>query len=136
MLSAFAPMVLSCGGSTPTGAAGAAAPVSPSAPLGGKLEGTWEIIRYVPREPIPDEAMPLFADMFENMRFSVHDHQFAVDGKASSFDAEPDPAGGFRLKTGGMFDNSACRLNDKGEWEIDDQGPTWPGMTFLKKAKD
>lgn len=126
-----------CGGSSGAPAAGAVSESkSPGASgIQSRLQGTWEIVRYVSRDPIPSEAMPLMGEMFEDMRLSVHDSAFQIDGKDSPFEVVSAEGDKFRLKTGGMFDNADCRINEKGEWEIDDQGPTWPGTTVLKKTK-
>lgn len=127
-----------CGGASPNGVASpGAAPKSTeeSGGVEGKLQGTWEIVRYESRDPIPNEAMPLMGELFENLRVSVHDSAWSVEGKDSPFHVVHARGDSFELDTGGMFDKATCRLNSRGEWEVDDRGPTWPGKTVLRRAK-
>ncbi len=128
-----------CGAAASSGAPPAVRPEATS-PTGttmlGRLEGTWEIVRYESRDPIPPEVMPLMGEMFENLRVSVHDGAWRVEGKDSPFRVVNERGDSFQLETrGGMFDRAACRLNDRGEWEVDDDGPTWPGKTVLRRAR-
>jgi hypothetical protein len=100
-----------------------------------RLQGTWEIVKYQSKEPIPPEAMPLMGAMFEDLRLNVKQQAVEVDGKASPFQAVDEQGDSFRLKTDGMFNNAACKFNSADEFEVDDQGPTWPGKTVLRRAK-
>ena len=79
--------------------------------------------------------MPLMGAMFEDLRLSVHHRAWEVEGKDSPFEVVGERGDSFRLKTGGMFDNASCRLTPTGEWEVVDDGPTWPGKTVLKRAR-
>lgn len=125
-------------GSNPTGASAAGGPEKLTATADGKgaqarLQGTWEIVKYVSKEPIPAEAMPLLGSMFEDLRFKVADDHVEVDGKASPFKAVDESGDTFRLSTDGMFDKATCRFTSPDEFEVDDQGPTWPGKTVLRR---
>lgn len=129
-------LLIACGGAQ--GAAKSeqtAVPGSGATGIEGRLQGTWEIVRYESRELIPAEAMPLMGAMFEDLRLSVHDSAWQVEGKDSPFEVVAERGDSFRLKTGGMFDNASCKLTADGEWEVIDDGPTWPGKTVLKHAR-
>jgi len=124
-----------CGSSNASGSSGPGA-TNGKTPAGGaqaKLQGTWEIVKYTSKEPIPDEAMPLLGAMFEDLRLKVADEKVEVDGKASPFKAVDDNGDTFRLSTDGMFDKAMCRFTSPDEFEVDDQGPTWPGKTVLHR---
>jgi hypothetical protein len=130
--------VVGCGGAphAPPASGEATAPAPSGGGIEGRLEGTWEIVRFESRDPIPNEVMPLMGEMFENLRVSVHDSTWRVEGKDSPFRVVGATGDAFQLETsGGMFDKAACRLNSKGEWEVDDRGPTWPGKTVLRRTK-
>lgn len=133
-LAAFA--CLTACGSSPTGASAAGGEEKLTASGKGaqaRLQGTWEIVKYVSKEPIPAEAMPLLGSMFEDLRFKVADDHVEVDGKASPFKAVDENGDTFRLSTDGMFDKATCRFTSPDEFEVDDQGPTWPGKTVLRR---
>ena len=71
--------------------------------------------------------------MFEDLRLKVADDHVEVDGKASPFKAVDEDGDKFRLSTDGMFDKANCRFTSPDEFEVDDQGPTWPGKTVLRR---
>lgn len=127
--------LVACGSSPP----GAQVPASETSNVGttkgaqARLQGTWEIVKYVSKEPIPAEAMPLLGSMFEDLRLKVADDHVEVDGKASPFKAVDEDGDKFRLSTDGMFDKANCRFTSPDEFEVDDQGPTWPGKTVLRR---
>jgi len=127
--------LLACGGAGHAAESASESPKPASGGLQGRLQGTWEIVRYQSKEPIPSEAMPLMGAMFEDLRLSVNAEQVVVDGKASPFRAVDESGDSFRLKTDGMFDNAQCRFTSADEVEIDDEGPTWPGTSTLRRAK-
>jgi hypothetical protein len=136
-MAVFACLTVACGstpaGNTPSGPEGSSAVVGRTGGAQTKLQGTWEIVKYVSKEPIPDEAMPLLGSMFEDLRLKVADDKVEVDGKASPFKAVDDNGETFRLSTDGMFDKATCRFTSPDEFEVDDQGPTWPGKTILRR---
>jgi len=100
-----------------------------------RLQGKWEIVRYVSKEPIPPEAMPLMGAMFEDLRLDVKQDAVEVEGKASPFQAMDESGDSFKLRTDGMFNNASCKFTSADEFEVDDQGPTWPGKTILHRSK-
>jgi hypothetical protein len=120
-----------CGGSS----AESRAPGSAAGAAQARLQGTWEIVRYVSKEPIPPEAMPLMGAMFEDLRLQVKEDAVVVEGKSSSFRAVDEDGDTFKLKTDGMFDNASCKFNSPDEFEVDDQGPTWPGKSVLHRLR-
>jgi hypothetical protein len=129
-------LLIACGGAQGAAKSEQTAPPHAAASgIEGRLQGTWEIVRYESRELIPAEAMPLMGAMFEDLRLSVHDSAWQVEGKDSPFEVVSERGDSFRLKTGGMFDNASCTLTANGEWEVIDDGPTWPGKTVLKHAR-
>lgn len=134
---AVAACLTACGSSSTTGNTPSGPDTTAVAARGGeaqaKLQGTWEIVKYVSKEPIPAEAMPLLGSMFEDLRFKVADDKVEVDGKASPFKAVDENGETFRLSTDGMFDKATCRFTSPDEFEVDDQGPTWPGKTILRR---
>jgi len=129
-----------CGGSTAqpgapgdTGvAAGSGGPVSGAQ---GKLQGKWEIVRYESQDPIPDEAMPLMGELFDELRLDVKGDKVVVDAKESPFVANENADGTFKLTTsGGMFDGATCKFVEDDEFEVDDRGERWPGKSVLKRT--
>jgi hypothetical protein len=125
--------VVSCGASTPASSDGNSAAVA-----GGtqkRLQGTWEIVKYQSKEPIPPEAMPLMGSMFEDLRLNVREAAVEVEGKSSPFQAVDENGESFKLRTDGMFNNANCKFTSADEFEVDDQGPTWPGKTILHRSK-
>lgn len=135
---AIAATAFGCGASSP-GATSAAGEDGSKGSTGTdaqkRLQGTWEIVKYTSKEPIPPEAMPLMGEMFEDLRLRVNEAAVEVDGKASPFQAVDASGDSFRLKTDGMFNNASCKFTSADEFEVDDQGPTWPGTTVLHRAK-
>jgi hypothetical protein len=102
----------------------------------GKLQGKWEIVRYESQDPIPDEAMPLMGELFEELRLDVQGDKVVVDQKASPFVATDSSDGSFKLTTsGGMFDGATCRFVEDDEFEVDDRGEHWPGKSLLKRSR-
>lgn len=143
-------MAAACsGGGTPQpeGPAKAAAPVdtAPSAPvLTGvrlRLQGTWEIVRYQSDYPVPSEAMPLMAEMFDSLRLRFEPDQALVRTEKTPEERmdvtiEAEDGDAFKLNThGNMFDGAACRFLGPDEWEVTDRGKTWPGVSILRRAK-
>ncbi len=119
-----------------------AAPAPPPAPLTGarkQLQGNWEIVRYKSDRPIDKAAMPLMGELFEVLRLRFEGGTaFAKAGKApeerASFEVADESGEEFRLVVkGGMFDGAKCRFLPDGQWEVTDNGPTWPGVSVLKK---
>ena len=126
-------VALTACGSTPAATTPENAPKAKVTGAQAKLQGTWEIVKYVSKEPIDPDAMPLIGMMFEDLRFKVADDQVVVDGKAMLFKAIDDDGTTFRLSTHDMFDKASCRFTSPDEFEVDDQGPTWPGKTVLHR---
>jgi hypothetical protein len=106
-----------------------------------RLQGTWEIVRYKSDARIPDEAMPLMADLFESLRIRFEPDATVVrtsktDEERSAFLIEDESGDAFKLKTnGGMFDGASCKFLGPDAWEVTDRGKTWPGVSVLKRAK-
>jgi len=118
------------------------APAS-AAPTGalGRLQGTWEIVRYQSDSTIPGQAMPLMAELFESLRLRFEpDHALVSTSKTTeerlevTIDRESGDA--FTLRTrGSMFDGAACRFLGPDEWEVTDAGRVWPGVSVLRRVK-
>jgi hypothetical protein len=137
-----------CGAATPA----ADAPSSKSdgapssggdAPLGAtakKLQGNWEIVKYTSDKPIPNEAMPLMADLFDVLRLRFDGSSAIVKaGKApeerSSFEIADEQGSDFKMVAkGGMFDGARCRFLGDDQWEVTDKGDAWPGVSVLKRV--
>jgi hypothetical protein len=141
---------LACGGGTNTAAGPEAAPLRSEAgssestlPEGSarkRLQGNWEIVRYESKR-IPNEAMPLMAELFESLRLRYEGSSAIVQrGKGpderTSFEVADEQGDAFRLiDKGGMFDGSRCRFINNDEWEAADDDSTWPGTTRLHRAR-
>jgi len=125
---------ISCASST-TSPTGAGHDATTTTGTQKRLQGTWEIVKYTSKEPIPSEAMPLMGAMFEDLRLNVHEGAVEVEGKASPFQAVDEHGESFKLKTDGMFNDASCKFTSADEFEVDDQGPTWPGKTILRRSK-
>lgn len=106
-----------------------------------KLQGTWEIVRYKSDHPIPNEAMPLMADLFESLRI-----RFEEDAQSVRTSKTPDESAPYRIEgesgdtftlrtSGGMFDGAKCRFLGPDEWEVTDHGKAWPGVSVLRRER-
>jgi len=139
-------VVSGCGSSPPAAAPTGGASAEPAAqqqgPLTGarkKLQGTWEIVRYQSDRPIPKEAMPLMGEMFDTLRlkFDGANASFLI-GKTTEqhpFDVTDDDGSEFRLVArGGMFDGGRCKFASDDEWQVEDKGEHWPGLSVLKRV--
>jgi hypothetical protein len=112
------------------------------APSGARkrLQGNWEIVRYESKQ-IPNEAMPLMAELFESLQLRFEGSSAIVRrGKGpeerTSFEVADEEGNAFRLLDGGgMFDGARCRFLSDDEWEATDEGATWPGTTRLRRAR-
>lgn len=146
-----------CGGPPPQGAEGPTAPIvndvnAPSRPAAGastvgraaiqlRLQGTWEIVRYTSEHPIPDDAMPLMGDLFDSLRLrfegdAVGAHAGRQAEERARFKIAEEQGDAFRLVApGGLFDGARCRFVEADTWEVTDHGPTWPGVSLLKRAR-
>ena len=146
-----------CGGAPPRDPARLPAPIvndvnpgSPSSPgvPGGshaaiqlRLQGTWEIVRYTSEHPIPDDAMPLMGDLFDQLRLHIEgDTVGARAGRQAEERAHlaiaDEHGDAFRLvANGGLFDGAKCRFVDADTWEATDHGPAWPGVSLLRRVK-
>ncbi len=123
-------------GSVPTTQTPAAQAARASSGAQAKLQGTWEIVRYESTEPIPDEAMPLMGELFDSLRLAVHGDKVTIETSESSFTANENPDGSFKLVTSsGMFDGATCRFVADDTFEVDDRGERWPGKSLLKRAR-
>jgi len=106
-----------------------------------RLQGTWEIVRYTSERPIPDDAMSLMGDLFDSLRLRFEGD--AVSARAgrqaeesARFTIADERGDAFRLVAkGGLFDGAKCRFVDADTWEVTDHGPTWPGVSLLKRAR-
>ncbi len=118
----------------------APAPAKPTGTL-GRLQGSWEIVRYQSDDKIPPQAMPLMAELFESLRLRFEpDHALVSTSKTTderlevTIDGESEAT--FTLRTkGSMFDGAACRFLGPDEWEVTDTGRVWPGVSVLRRAK-
>jgi hypothetical protein len=105
-----------------------------------RLQGTWEIVRYTSEHPIPDDAMPLMGDLFESLRLRFDGASFGARAgrrpeERVPFRLLPDAGGAFRLAApGGLFDGARARFLDDDSWEVTDHGPTWPGVSVIKRV--
>jgi hypothetical protein len=127
--------VVACGSASQSAVPSKTSPSGATGATQQRLQGKWEIVRYVSKEPIPPEAMPLMGAMFEDLRLDVKQDAVEVDGKASPFQALDESGDSFKLRTDGMFNNASCKFTSADEFEVDDQGPTWPGKTVLHRSK-
>ncbi len=106
-----------------------------------RLQGTWEIVRYKSDHPIPNEAMPLMADLFESLRIRFEKDTQSVRTSVTPDESAPyqvvqEAGDAFTLKaSGGMFDGAACRFLGPDELEVTDRGKNWPGVSVLGRAK-
>ncbi|MDI1432189.1 hypothetical protein [Polyangium sorediatum] len=105
-----------------------------------KLQGTWEIVRYTSDHPIPNEAMPLMADLFESLRIGFDKDAQSVrtsktPDESAPYQVDGESGDAFTLRaSGGMFDGAKCRFLGADEWEVTDRGKTWPGVSVLRRA--
>ncbi len=106
-----------------------------------RLQGTWEIARYTSARPIPDDAMPLMGDLFDSLRLRFEGDAVAARAgrqaeERARFTVADERGDAFRLVAkGGLFDGATCRFVDADTWEATDHGPTWPGVSLLKRAR-
>ncbi|UQA55890.1 hypothetical protein [Polyangium aurulentum] len=143
-------MMPACGGgaaeqpiesaATPPAPTDAPAPAKPDGAL-GRLQGTWEIVRYQSDTAIPGSAMPLMAELFDSLRLRFEpDHALVSTSKTTDermeVAVEDGGGGGFKLRTkGSMFDGAACRFLGPDEWEVTDSGRVWPGVSVIRRVK-
>ena len=137
--------IIGCGSSTPEVATADQPPGTAGASEGQasgarkRLQGSWEIVRYESSE-IPKEAMPLMAELFENLRIRFEGATAIVKrGKGAEertpFEVADEQGDAFKLiASGGMFDGSECRFLGEDEWEATDKGKAWPGVSRLKRT--
>ncbi|MDI3284000.1 hypothetical protein QHF83_11930 [Polyangium sp. 15x6] len=145
----FVPLLVGCaggnGGQPAEGATnGAVEADKPAEPelvgVKKKLQGTWEIVRYTSDHPIPNEAMPLMADLFESLRIGFEKDAQSVRTSKTPDESAPyliegESGDAFTLRaSGGMFDGAKCRFLGPDEWEVTDRGKTWPGVSVLRRA--
>jgi hypothetical protein len=106
-----------------------------------RLQGTWEIVRYTSERPIPDDAMPLMGDLFDSLRLRFEGEMVGARAgrqaeESAHFTVADEHGDAFRLVAkGGLFDGARCRFVDADTWEVTDHGPTWPGVSLLKRAR-
>jgi hypothetical protein len=107
----------------------------------GRLQGTWEIVRYQSDTAIPRQAMPLMAELFDSLRLRFEpDHALVSTSKTTDermeVVIEEQGGGGFKLRTkGSMFDGAECRFLGPDEWEVSDAGRVWPGVSMIRRVK-
>jgi hypothetical protein len=106
----------------------------------GRLQGTWEIVRYQSKNRIPDEAMPLMGELFDSLRLRFSGDRVVVTAgrfsEASDFAVQAGPGGELRLSVrGGMFDGALLRFIDERHVELVDDGKAWPGLSVLEREK-
>lgn len=105
-----------------------------ASPIVEKLQGEWEIIRYVSSEAIPPEAMPLLAEMFETLVLKFEGGTVEAGGETVDYQIEPGEGESFLLHAkGGMFDGATCRFVGEDEVEVVDEGEQWPGTSLLRR---
>ena len=127
----------------PAADADAGAQTQPPSPtsIQDRLQGTWEIVSYTSERPIPDDAMSLMGELFDSLRLRFEGD--AVSARAgrqaeerARFTIAEERGDAFRLVAkGGLFDGAKCRFVDADTWEATDHGPTWPGVSVLKRAR-
>lgn len=144
-----------CGGAQPPSAAGEGAATPPGAaldappgaaatgaplPCRARLQGTWEITRYTSEHRIPDDAMPLMGTLFESLRLRFEGGRFIAGTKPSTEESCEFAIAGEKgdeftlIAKGGLFDGARCRFVDADTWECADHGPSWPGVSVLRRA--
>lgn len=144
----LAVFVVGCGGSprpaASIGAAADAAPDEPSPPAltenARRLQGTWEVVHFQTKHPVPEEARPLFGRMFESLHLRFERGVLSVDlGNAHDkypYAVTDDTGDIFRLRVkSGIFDGSFGRFVDDDTLELVDEGATWPGVSRLRRLR-
>lgn len=120
---------------TPT----AAAPPEPRSRK--RLQGTWEIVRYVSRERTPDEAMPLMGELFNALRLQFEGTVVIARlgggrEERTGFSIANERGDEFTLVAkNGMFDGARCRFTSDDELEVIDDGEMWPGTSTLRRVR-
>lgn len=142
--------VAGCGADAAPGPVSPAqAPAESAAPSPGqtptgvakRLQGAWEIARYQSTRPIPKEAMPIMAELFESLRMRFEGSSVTVHaGKSTEertlYEITEESGDAFRMiAKGGMFDGAQCRFLDADQWEVVDKGTAWPGTSLMKRTK-
>ncbi len=106
-----------------------------------RLQGTWEIVRYRSTYAVPNDAVPLMADLFDSLRLQFEPTQALVStspttNEKMAYEPIEEHGDDFKLRTnGGMFDGASCHFVGPDEWEVVDEGPVWPGVTVLRRVK-
>lgn len=144
---------LGCGPAEPPRSATALDPVKPSAteapPASAspesrsrkRLQGTWEIVRYVSADLIPDEAMPLMSELFNSLRLQFDGTAVIArlgngSEERTGFSVVNEQGDSFTLiAKGGMFDGARCRFTANDELEVSDTGDTWAGTSTLRRVR-
>ena len=109
-------------------------------PVRARLQGTWEIVRYTSEHRIPDDAMPLMGMMFDQLRLRFEGGRFIAGTSPATEESTELAIGGERgdeftiIAKGGLFDGARCRFVDADTWEAQDHGPTWPGVSVLRRV--
>lgn len=145
-------LLLGCGGAAtaPSGPApDGAAPAATSAPLVGaptlarnRLQGRWEITRYTSERRIPDDAMPLMGAMFDSLRLRFAGGRYTAGTSPTTEESTEFAIAGENgdeftlIAKSGLFDGARCRFTGPDSWEAVDHGPSWPGVSVLRRVAD
>lgn len=106
-----------------------------------RLQGTWEVVRYRSANAVPNDAVPLMADLFDSLRLQFEPTQALVStsittNEKMAYEPTDEHGENFKLSTnGGMFDGASCHFVGPDEWEVVDEGPVWPGTSVLRRVK-
>ncbi|MFO0587997.1 MAG: hypothetical protein U0441_10680 [Polyangiaceae bacterium] len=144
----LAAVLLGCGGDAPSPAKNPAAATSSSpAPsrndVRSRLQGTWELVTFISRGPIPEEAIPVLATLHGAVRLRFEQGRLITfipgnpDQEECAFEIASENEGSFALVTSaGMFRRAAARFVSDEEWEATEDGPTWPGTTRFRRVRE
>lgn len=144
----LAAALLGCGGDAPpptkTPASATSTPTAPSrSDARSRLQGTWELVTFISRGPIPEEAIPVLATLHGAVRLRFEQDRLTTfipgnpDQEECAFEIVAERDGSFVLVTStGMFRRAAARFVSDDEWEATEDGPTWPGTTGFRRVRE
>lgn len=141
--------VIGCSGSpTPPadGPASTAPTPSSSPPRNGaraRLQGTWELVTFISRGPIPEEAIPILATLHGAVRLRFEGARLTTfvlghpEKEECAFELASENGDSFVLITPtGMFRRAEARFVSADVWEASEDGPTWPGTTRFQRVAE
>lgn len=119
-----------------------ASPPPPRNDARSRLQGTWELVTFISRGPIPEEAIPVLATLHGAVRLRFDGARlttFIIDHpekEECAFEIASERGDSFTLVTSaGMFRRAEARFVSEEMWEATEDGPTWPGTTRFQRVK-